>query len=62
MAETKLTPEELAINRSGHVTSAIIPMVILALVAVGLRLLSRRIKRTPLWWDDYMIIVAMVRR
>lgn len=33
---------------------------LLALVSVGLRLLSRRIKSQRLWWDDYTIMFSMV--
>lgn len=40
--------------------SVVVSMTILSLVSVALRLVSRRIKKQPLWWDDYMIIFAMV--
>ena len=40
--------------------SVVVSMTILALVSVGLRLLSRHIKGQPLWWDDYMIVFSMV--
>jgi hypothetical protein len=33
----------------------------LALVAVGLRMLSRYERKQSLWWDDWMIIFSMVR-
>lgn len=36
-------------------------MTVLALLAVGLRLVSRRIKAQKLWLDDWMIIFSMVR-
>lgn len=29
--------------------------------AVGLRLLSRRIFRAKIWWDDYLCLFALVR-
>jgi hypothetical protein len=41
--------------------SVVVSMTILALVSVILRLISRRIKGQPFWWDDYMIIFSMVR-
>ena len=41
--------------------SVVVSMTILALLSVGLRLMSRRIKAQPLWWDDYMIVFSMVR-
>ncbi|KAI9812987.1 MAG: hypothetical protein M1832_006424 [Thelocarpon impressellum] len=60
MTPTKLSPEELRINRGGHVLGAIIPLTALSLIAVCLRLVSRRMTRARLWWDDYTIIFAMV--
>lgn len=36
-------------------------MTLLAMVAIGLRFHARRIKRTRLMWDDFMILPAMVR-
>ena len=30
-------------------------------IAVGLRILSRRLTRLSLWWDDWLILMAMVR-
>lgn len=36
-------------------------MTVLAVVAVGLRLVSRHIMGQKLWWDDWMIIFSMVR-
>ncbi len=35
---------------------------ILAIVAIVLRFYARRIKRTALWWDDYTILLALVRQ
>ena len=40
--------------------SVVVSMTILALTSVGVRLVSRRIKGQPLWWDDYMILFSMV--
>ena len=34
---------------------------ILPVIAVGLRLLARRLTRMSLWWDDWLILVATVR-
>ena len=34
---------------------------ILPVIAVGLRLLARRLNRLSLWWDDWLILVATVR-
>lgn len=35
-------------------------MSFLAAVAICLRLLCRRIRKQPLWWDDYLIMFSMV--
>lgn len=32
----------------------------LAVVAVVLRVVSRKMKRIQLWWDDYLILVSLV--
>ena len=34
--------------------------LVLPVVAVALRLVSRRISRVNLWWDDWLILVALV--
>ena len=36
-------------------------MTILPLIAIALRFYARRLKKTGLSWDDYMILPAMVR-
>lgn len=43
-------------------TVAVVSSVtVLAFVSVALRLLSRHLKAQQLWWDDWMIMFAMVR-
>lgn len=32
----------------------------LACAAVAMRLYARRLKAQPLWWDDWLILVALV--
>ena len=32
----------------------------LAAISLGLRLLSRRMLGTKLWWDDYVIVIAFL--
>ncbi|KAG5943477.1 hypothetical protein E4U59_000348 [Claviceps monticola] len=49
-------PEDLQPWTVGIVVS----MTVLALVAVGLRLVSRRLNRQALWLDDKMIVFSMV--
>lgn len=48
-------------NLQPWTVQVVVSVTVLALVAVGLRLFSRRIKRQELWWDDKMIIFSMVR-
>lgn len=36
-------------------------MSFLAGLSIVLRYLSRRIRKQPFWWDDYMIAFSMVR-
>lgn len=38
-----------------------IPCTVLATITVILRLWSRRIVRVPLKWDDYTIVLSLVR-
>lgn len=49
-------PEDLQPWTVGVVVS----MTVLALVSVGLRLVSRRLNRQALWLDDKMIVFSMV--
>lgn len=55
-----LTPEELYQNHSSRTTVAVAFGIALPVVAVILRLVARRLRRIELWWDDYMILIAMV--
>ena len=45
-------PTFLALNITFHV---------LTLIIVVLRLVSRRLAKLPLWWDDWLMIIAEVR-
>ncbi|QUC22484.1 uncharacterized protein UV8b_06725 [Ustilaginoidea virens] len=47
-------------NLQPWLVAVTVSMTVLALAAVGLRLLSRRMKRQSLWLDDKMIIFSMV--
>lgn len=48
-------------NKSVEMVSSQICGMVVAFVAVALRLLSRRVGRVPILSDDYMIVVALVR-
>lgn len=49
-------------DSAGMMYALAIVLSILATVAVVLRFYAKRIKQTALWWDDYMILLALVRR
>ena len=46
-------------NLQPWLVAVTVSMTVLALAAVGLRLLSRRMKRQSLWLDDKMLIFSM---
>ena len=45
-----------------HFLALQIVLVILATIAVGLRLYARNLIKAKLWWDDYTIIFAWVNK
>lgn len=47
-------------SHRSEIVVALIVMTALSLLAVISRIVSRRIARTKLWWDDYLISFAMV--
>ena len=53
---------DLEDNRNALIIGIYTTLLILAVVSVVLRLASRRISRAKLWWDDYCIIVALVKK
>ena len=46
-------------SKTGTLVAADITLIMLSGIAVALRLLSRRLSRVGLWYDDYVILVAM---
>ena len=63
-----LTPSEIQYqlshasdDRSANVIAAITTCLCLATIAVALRVLARRMMKTPLGADDWMIFTALVR-
>ena len=48
------------VNRNGEIISVTVIFTSLSLTALCLRLLSRRLKRVNLHYDDYLIIAAWV--
>ena len=63
-----LTPSEIQYqlnhaseDRSANVIAAVTTCLCLATIAVGFRILARRMMKTPLGADDWMIVTALVR-
>ena len=56
-----VSPTELREDKRPQLLPIFITFSILPLFAVALRVLARRLKRTDLWWDDYLLLSASVR-
>jgi hypothetical protein len=48
-------------NRTAELYGGTIPLVILATFAVALRLYSRNLTKARFWWDDGILVLALVR-
>lgn len=55
-------PISLSATLQPNLYAGLIITYVLALVAVVLRLFARRLKKLPLWFDDWFIVAALVRR
>lgn len=44
----------------GWAIRVIVAMTILSAATVSIRVISRRIRRQKLWWDDWLCIISMV--
>lgn len=53
-------PYDLYANRGPRGEAVAITCFVLAVVAVCLRLGARRAIKAPFWWDDFVIILALV--
>lgn len=51
--------EDIHASKTGTLLAADITLIILSGIAVALRLLSRRLSRVGLWYDDYAIMLAL---
>ena len=49
-------------SRTSEIYSDTIPLMVLASIAVALRLAARRISVAQLWWDDYLLVLALVTK
>ena len=47
-------------NRTAAVYSGTISLIIVAAIAVTLRLISRKVSAAPFWWDDWTLVIALV--
>lgn len=47
-------------NRTVHLRATFITLIPLSVIAVLLRLLSRRVARIKFWWDDILIVLGLV--
>lgn len=56
-----VTPAFLAQSLQPNIYAACIIVTVAATIAVALRLLCRRLAKAYLWWDDWIIIAALVR-
>ena len=52
---------DLKQDRSSLALAINISMLVLAFLAVGLRLISRRLSVLNYWWDDLLAIISLVR-
>ncbi|KAI4188042.1 MAG: hypothetical protein L6R41_002419 [Letrouitia leprolyta] len=50
---------DLYANQKGRIIAASAALIVLTTVFVLLRLLSRRLSRVGLWWDDLLVVIAL---
>lgn len=55
-----LSPSFLAQSRVPAIYAAVITVSVLCTIAVALRLLCRRFVKAVLWWDDWIILAALL--
>lgn len=47
-------------SRTSDIYGSTITMVVAATIAVALRLYARRLSVAKFWWDDWMLVLALV--
>jgi len=68
MSSSEMTPEvqyqiaHKGDNRSANIIAAQTIMLVVAYIAVGLRVLARRVSRAGMGSDDWMMLVALVSK
>lgn len=60
-AEAKYQLAHASEDTGGQELAAVVAVTILANVAVIARFISRKLVKVPLKWDDWAIVVALVR-
>ena len=55
-----LSPSELQQDKAPGLIGLFVVFTILPLVAVGLRIILRRVSHAKLWWDDWLLLMASV--
>lgn len=53
--------DELLVSRGRALIATSVTTTVLAIGTCGVRFMARRNAKGGLWWDDYSVIVAMVR-
>lgn len=52
---------DLAANQQPEIIGSIIATWVFAVIAVALRFFARRVSRAGFWWDDWLMLPALVR-
>lgn len=60
-SQENMAVEDDHADKGGVVLGISILMTILAIMAVALRFLSRKLSRAGFWWDDWVIVMALAR-
>ena len=55
------TPEQLAEDKGPHVITGCLTVATLATIAVVLRFLARKLQKSKIGADDYLILLALAR-
>ena len=48
-------------DERSHIKCSILATWILALIVLSLRFAARKISKAGFWWDDWLLVLAMVR-
>ena len=61
MATSNVDPDFLQQSRVPMIYAVTVTGYCVALLAVALRLFTRRLTKTRIWWDDFLIVASLVR-